>query len=160
MFIDMETKETKTTGAAESNRAAGGRAKVIRDAEDLIVALDAAMDKLPKHLRYSGSHAALAKQYGASMYAKMNSMSYCTEDPRARRSYCQAALGDYEALKLEKRLCFRRRGAVKTDDGAKSPDAYYIGKGAAARIDELLGEVGRQLAGLKKSLDARVAAAM
>lgn len=156
----METKEAKTTGATtESNRAAGGRAKVIRDAEELLAALDTAMDKLPKNLRYSGSHAALAKQYGASMYAKLNSMAYCTEDPRARRSYCQAALGDFEALKLEKRLCFRRRGAVTGKDGAKSPDAYYIGKGAAARVDELLGEVGRQLAGLKKSLDARVAAA-
>ena len=123
----------------ESRRSAGARAKVIRDAEELIIALDTAIDKLPKHLRYSGSHAALVKQYGASMYAKMNSMAYCTEDVRARRSYCQAALGDYEALKLEKRLCFRRRGTVDNGDGTKTPNAYFVGRGTAARIDELIG---------------------
>lgn len=150
--------ETTNTNTNESNRTAASRAKVIRDAEDLIAALDAAIDKLPKHLRYSGSHAALVKQYGASMYSKMNSMSYCTDDARARRAYCQAALGDYEALKLEKRLCLRRRGTAVNADGAKTPNEWYVGRGTAARIDELIGSVGRQLAGLKRSLDAKVAA--
>lgn len=139
--------------SAESQKKVNERATVARDAEDLLVLLDTAIEHFPKNLKYSGSHAALVKQFGATMYSKINSMSYCTDDIRARRSYCQAALGDYEALKLEKRLCFRKRGTVEGEDGMKKPNTYYVGKDMAAQIDEKLGSVGRQLVGIKKSLD-------
>lgn len=140
----------------ESQKKINERANVAKDAEELLVQLDLAIEHLPKNLKYSGSHAALIKQFGASMYSKINSMSYCTDDLRARRSYCQAALGDYEAVKLEKRICFRKKGTVTDEEGLKKPNTYFVSKDMMARIDELLGSVGRQLVGLKKSLDESI----
>lgn len=140
----------------ESQKKINERANVAKDAEELLVQLDLAIEHLPKNLKYSGSHAALVKQFGASMYSKINSMSYCTDDLRARRSYCQAALGDYEAVKLEKRICFRKKGTVTDEEGLKKPNTYFVSKDMMARIDELLGSVGRQLVGLKKSLDENI----
>lgn len=128
----------------DSQKRRNERAKVAVDAERLLEKFEELIEKFPKNLKYSGSNAALLKYFGASMYARINCASYSTNDIVRRREFIEAALGDYETVKLQKRILFSKRG---------KGNEYYVSLEQLADLDELLASVGRQLVGLKKSLD-------
>lgn len=124
------------------------QANIKEETQKLIELIDNAINgKFPSSLKYSGSMGAELREHVLKLYVEICSSSYCTDDMHERRTHLQNALGEYEGVKIAKRILFKT---------TNKHGMYYVSEKQISNIDETLGSVGKQLILLKKNVDAKI----